>query len=213
MKMYAFFTRAVPIGNRDTTTEVTTTDILVGLEGFTDLGNGLDWEVNFQNSVSKTNSFGKNLVNDVAFQAAIDTGEYDVFNVSGMSYDDWSTSMGELYQEANHTGTYEGRYESKQIDGLISTTLLDDGEFIVAGVVGGEFEQIDFTQISDPESANGFISGGSGGDDVYADRDRTAAYFEVQASFPHDVDLTVAGRYEKYEQSGTTNLGKKKYYV
>ncbi|MEL0633653.1 TonB-dependent receptor [Pseudoalteromonas carrageenovora] len=203
------FTRAVPIGNRDTTTEVTTTDILVGLEGFTDVGNGLDWEINFQNSVSKTNSFGKNLVNDVAFQAAIDTGEYDVFNVSGMSYDDWSTSMTELYQEANHTGTYEGRYESKQIDGLVSTTFMDDGEFMVAGVVGAEFEQIDFTQISDPESANGFISGGSGGDDVYADRDRTAAYFEVQASFPQDVDLTVAGRYEKYDQSGTTNLGKK----
>eukprot|EP01093_Parvamoeba_rugata_P008176 TRINITY_DN234_c0_g1_i3.p1 TRINITY_DN234_c0_g1~~TRINITY_DN234_c0_g1_i3.p1 ORF type:complete len:884 (+),score=259.06 TRINITY_DN234_c0_g1_i3:3813-6464(+) len=203
------YTRAVPIGNRDTKTEVMTTDVVFGFEGFTDLGNGLDWEVNYQNSISKTNVFGKNLINDKIFQAEIDTGNWDLFNTSGMSYEDWSDSMGDLYQQANHTGTYEGRYESQQIDGLVSTTLLDDGDFVIAGVIGGEFEQIDFTQVSDPESANGFISGGSGGDDVYANRDRTAAYLEVQASFPYDIDLTVAGRYEKYEQSGLTNLGEK----
>ncbi|WP_337116853.1 TonB-dependent receptor [Pseudoalteromonas sp. Hal040] len=108
-----------------------------------------------------------------------------------------------------HTGTYEGRYESQQIDGLVSTTFIDNGDFVIAGVVGAEFEEIDFTQVSDPESANGFISGGSGGDDVYATRDRTAAYMEIQASLPYEIDVTVAGRYEKYEQSGMTNLGEK----
>lgn len=201
------FTRSAPLGNRDTKTEVITTDIVLGLEGFTDVGNGLDWEVNVQNSISKTNVFGSNLVNDVMFQNAIDSGEYDLFNTENASYDAWNTSMEELYQEAAHTGTYEGRYESQQIDALVSTTLLDDNGFIVAGVIGGEFEQIDFSQVSDPESANGYISGGSGGDDVFANRDRTAAYVEVQASFPYDIDLTVAGRYEKYKQSGTTNFG------
>lgn len=201
------YMRSVPIGERDTKTEVITTDIVVGLEGFTDIGNGVDWEVNFQNSISKTNVFGSNLVNDVMFQNAIDSGEYDILNTSGMSYNEWNEQLTELYQYAAHTGTYEGRYESQQIDGLVSTTLLDDGDFMVAGVVGLEYEQIDFSQVSDPESANGFISGGSGGDDVAANRDRTAAYMEIQASFPYEVDLTVAGRYEKYDQSGTTNLG------
>lgn len=203
------YTRAVPIGNRDTKTEVITTDFLMGLEGFSDIGQGLDWEVNYQNSVSKTNVLGTNLINDVAFQAAIDEGTYDLFNINNASYDDWSDSMGELYQRANHTGTYSARYSSEQIDGLVSTILLDDGDFMVAGVVGVEYETIDFTQVSDPESANGYISGGSGGDDVFANRDRTAAYMELQATLPYEIDLTVAGRYEKYEQTGTTNLGEK----
>ncbi|GHB58480.1 TonB-dependent receptor [Psychrosphaera saromensis] len=203
------YTRAVPIGNRDTKTEVITTDMLLGLEGFSDIGQGLDWEVNYQNSISKTNVLGTNLINDVAFQAAIDEGTYDLFNTQNSSYGAWSDSMGELYQRANHTGSYTGRYASEQIDGLVSTTLLDDGDFMVAGVVGVEFEQIDFTQVSDPESANGFISGGSGGDDVFATRERTAAYMELQATLPYNIDVTVAGRYESYEQTGTTNLGEK----
>ncbi|RJF34307.1 TonB-dependent receptor [Pseudoalteromonas gelatinilytica] len=203
------YMRSVPIGNRDTKTEVVTTDIVLGLEGFTDIGNGLDWEINYQNSISKTNVFGSNLVNDVMLQNAINTGEYDILNTSGMSYEEWNTQLTELYQYAAHTGTYEGRYESQQIDGLVSTTFIDNGDFVIAGVVGAEFEEIDFTQVSDPESANGFISGGSGGDDVYATRDRTAAYMEIQASLPYEIDVTVAGRYEKYEQSGMTNLGEK----
>ena len=203
------YMRSVPIGNRDTKTEVVTTDIVLGLEGFTDIGNGFDWEINYQNSISKTNVFGSNLVNDVMLQSAIDSGEYDILNTTGMSYEEWNTQLTDLYQYAAHTGTYEGRYESQQIDGLVSTTFVDNGDFVIAGVVGAEFEEIDFTQVSDPESANGFISGGSGGDDVYATRDRTAAYMEIQASLPYEIDVTVAGRYEKYEQSGMTNLGEK----
>ncbi|MGS0535283.1 TonB-dependent receptor [Pseudoalteromonas sp. SaAl2] len=203
------YMRSVPIGNRDTKTEVITTDILLGLEGFADVGNGIDWEVNYQNSISKTNVFGSNLVNDVMFQNGIDSGEYDILNMSGMSYDEWDAQLTDLYQYAAHTGTYEGRYESQQIDALASTTFVDDGDFLLAGVVGLEYEQIDFSQVSDPESANGFISGGSGGDDVSAERDRTAAYVEIQASLPYEIDLTVAGRYEKYEQTGITNLGEK----
>lgn len=203
------YLRAVPLGERDTKTEVVTTDIVLGLEGFVDVANGLDWEINYQNSISKTNSYGRNLVNDVLFQSELDTGNYDVLNTTGMSFDDWNSQMNDLYQYAAHTGNYEGRYESQQIDGLVSTLIFEDGDFSVAGVIGGEFEQIDFTQISDPASANGFISGGSGGDDVFAERDRTAAYMEIQAAFPANVDLTVATRYEKYEQSGLTNLGER----
>jgi len=201
------YMRSAPIGTRDAKTEVVTTDFLIGLQGYTEIGNGLDWEVNFQNSISKTNVFNYNLINDNSIQTSIDSGEYDVFNTQGLSYENWNASMEQMYTDANHTGVYEGRYASQQIDGLVSTTLIDNDNFIVAGVVGAEYEMIDFSQKSDPESANGFISGGSGGDDVAATRNRTAMYAEVQASLPYEIDLTVAARYEKYEQQGETNLG------
>ncbi len=201
------YARSAPIGTRDTKTEVITTDIVLGLEGFTDIGNGLDWEVNYQNSISITNVFGNNLINDESFQNLIDSGEYDLLNTQNKSYDEWNADMTEMYQLANHTGLYQGRYESQQIDGLVSTTLFENDDMVIAGVVGGEFEKIDFTQKSDPESANGNISGGSGGDDVFATRDRTAAYVEIQAALPMNFDLSLAARYEKYEQEGMTNLG------
>lgn len=204
------YMRSAPIGTRDAKTEVVTTDFLVGLQGYTEIGNGLDWEINFQNSISKTNVFNYNLISDNSIQASIDSGEYDVFNTQDLSYEDWNASMEQMYTDANHTGVYEGRYASQQIDGLISTTLIENDNIIVAGVVGAEYEMIDFAQKSDPESANGFISGGSGGDDVDATRNRTAMYAEVQASLPYEIDLTVAARYEKYEQEGQTNLGVEK---
>lgn len=203
-------TRSAPIGARDTTTEVTTSDIVLGLEGELEIGNGIAWEVNYQNSLSKTNVFGNNLVNDVAFQALLDSGEYDMFNMDNKSYADWNADMEEMYQGARHTGTYEGRYESEQWDGLVSSALYESEDVTIAAVVGAEYEEITFTQKSDPESANGFISGGSGGDDVDADRDRTAAYVEIQAALPFNIDLSAAARYEKYEQEGMTNLGKSK---
>ncbi|NQZ24803.1 MAG: TonB-dependent receptor [Colwellia sp.] len=201
------YTRAAPIGARDTKTEVVTSDVVFGFEGAADIGLGLDWEVNYQNSLSITNSFGQNLVNDVAFQAQVDSGNYDIFNNAGKSFDAWNADMKDMYQEANHTGTYQGRYASQQIDGLVSTTFIDEGDFILAGVVGVEYEKIDFSQKSDPESANGFVSGGSGGDDVDATRDRTAAYVEIQMALPMNFDISLAGRYEKYEQEGDVGRG------
>jgi len=201
------FMRSAPIGARDTKTQKDAVDFLVGLQGFVDVANGIDWEVNFQNSISTTNQFGYNLINDRAINDSVNSGEYDIFNTQGKSFDAWNEDMAGMYQDANHTGLYQARYGSQQLDGLVTTTLVDSGDFVLAGVVGVEYEKITFDQKSSPEAGNGFISGGSGGDDIEAERDRSAAYVEIQAALPFNFDLTVAGRYEKYEQEGMTNLG------
>ncbi|WP_037417806.1 TonB-dependent receptor domain-containing protein, partial [Shewanella xiamenensis] len=87
--------------------------------------------------------------------------------------------------------------------GLASTLLVDNGDVSVAMVGGLEYEMIKFKQTSDPESASGIISGGSGGDDVDATRDRSAAYLEFQVGLPANVELSAAVRYERYEQEGS----------
>ncbi|QBF81582.1 TonB-dependent receptor [Shewanella maritima] len=197
------YMRSVQIGERDTLTETNNYDFLGGLVGYTDVGNGIDWEINAQVSGSTTNSFNYNLINDNIIQSEIDTGKYDIFNYSGMEYDEWNQQMTALYSAAAHTGVYQGKFDSTQIDGLASTLLYEGDDVSVAMVVGAEYEMINFKQTSDPESAAGIISGGSGGDDVNAERDRTAAYTEFQVGLPGNVDISAAIRYEKYDQSGT----------
>ena len=51
------------------------------------------------------------------------------------------------------------------------------------------------------------MSGGSGGDDVFADRDRTALYAEVGLDLNFGLELTGAVRYDEYDQDGITSVG------
>lgn len=197
------YMRSAQIGERDTLTETNNVDILGGFVGTLDFGNGIDWELNAQHSRSTTNSFNYNLINDEIVQQGIDSEQYDIFNTSGMSYQQWNQQMTELYRKAAHTGVYQGKFESTQLDGLASTLLVDNGDVSVAMVGGLEYEMIKFKQTSDPESASGIISGGSGGDDVDAERDRSAAYLEFQVGLPANVELSAAVRYERYEQEGS----------
>ena len=197
------YMRSAQIGERDTLTETNNVDILGGFLGTFDLGNGVDWELNAQHSRSTTNSFNYNLINDEIIQQAIDSEQYDIFNTSGMSYAQWNQQMTELYRKAAHTGVYQGKFESTQLDGLASTLLVDNGDVSVAMVGGLEYEMIKFKQTSDPESASGIISGGSGGDDVDATRDRSAAYLEFQVGLPANVEFSAAVRYERYDQEGS----------
>lgn len=198
--------RSAQIGARDTRTEINSIDFLGGLVGVVDIGQGIDWELNAQMSRSKTNSINSNLVNDDIVQRLIDSGQYDIFNISGMSAEAWDSMMLGFYSQAAHTGIYTAEYESKQVDALASSMLFENDIISIAGVVGAEFETIDFTQQSDPQSASGRVSGGSGGDDVFASRDRKSAYTEIQIALPANVDVNAALRYDEYKQSGDVGV-------
>ena len=201
------YMRSAQIGPRDTTTETNSIDFLAGLVGYWDVGNGIDWEINAQHTRSTTDSFNYNLINDNIVQDLIDTGEYDIFNTTGMSYEAWNAQMSDLYRQAAHTGVYQAQFNSTQFDGLLSGMLYDSNGITLAAVVGAEYEMIEFTQLSDPQSAAGIISGGSGGDDVDATRDRSSGYVELQSSLPYNIDLSAALRYERYEQEGNIASG------
>ncbi|WP_028767237.1 TonB-dependent receptor plug domain-containing protein [Shewanella fidelis] len=196
------YMRSAQQGERDTHTEINSIDFLGGLVGDIDVGNGVDWEVNGQYSRSTTNVFNENLINDDIVQSLIDSEKYDIFNTTGMTYGDWDGMMKDMYGQAAHTGLYQAQFISWQIDGLASMTLVETNEFILAGVIGAEYEMVEFNQKSDPQSASGKVSGGSGGDDVDATRDRTSVFMELKANLPYDVDLNAALRYDNYDQEG-----------
>lgn len=95
--------------------------MVAGLEGYTDIGgNEWDWQVYYQRTSAKEEVFNYNLVNDTVVQDLIDTEQLDLFNVQGLSTDDWSAYNAELLASADHTGTYQSTQMRDIIDGSIS---------------------------------------------------------------------------------------------
>ncbi len=197
-----FYHRSALLGNRDSYLNKTAYDAVFGFEGFLDAGSGFDWSVNYQRTVSSENLQNTNLINDRMFQAGVDNGEFDVFNVGGMTPAAWSAHAIEFYRSVAHTGTLDVAQRKDIVDGTFGGEIMSNDLMTANFVVGGEFENLDFTYRSDPESGQGYISGGSGGDDVFANRERTAAYAEFAFAFDFGLEATVAARYDGYDMEG-----------
>ncbi len=196
------YTRTALMGTRDATFNDIAYDMVFGLDGYVDVLEGMDWEVNYQYTLKIEDIHNTNLVNDVLFQAGLDDGTFDLFNVAGLSQSAWEANAIAFFKTVAHTGITEFRNERNIFDGTFGGMVWSNDSMIVSGVVGGEFENLDFTKKSDPASAAGFISGGSGGDDVFAVRDRTSLFAEVAVDFDFGLELSVATRYDEYDQTG-----------
>ncbi len=199
--------RSALLGTRDAFFTDNTFDTVFGFDGFVDAFNGLDWSVNYQYTIKDEDVHNTNLINDSLFQAGIDAGDFDIFNSAGQSQERWAEDAFTFYKQVAHTGIYEVRNERHIVDGSIGGELLFTDAFTLSGVIGGEFESTDFTQVSDPASASGQVSGGSGGDDVFATRDRTSLYAEMAMDLNFGLELTGAVRYDEYDQEGVTSVG------
>ncbi|WP_192954829.1 TonB-dependent receptor [Gallaecimonas mangrovi] len=196
--------RTAQLGNRDTKYDTSVIDYVVGLDGTTDIGKSVDWNVNYQHTTSTETTHNYNLTNDTAVQTLIDDGDLDIFNVAGESASDWYSDLDDALTDANHTGIWEVDQVRDIFDGSASTDLYTGDMFTLSGVVGAEYEHLKFIQKSDPESGAGFVSGGSGGDDVDAKRDRTSFYAEFVFQLPYNIELDTAIRNDDYKLSGNT---------
>jgi outer membrane receptor protein involved in Fe transport len=194
--------RSALLGTRDAYFNDVSYDLVFGLDGFLDAFSGLDWQVNYQYTVKSEDVHNTNLINDISFQNGIDDGSFDIFNVQGRSISDYSEHASDFYLSAAHTGIYEVRNVRNLFDGNIGGELWYSDNMSLSAVVGLEIENTDFRQVSDPASGQGFISGGSGGDDVFATRDRLSAYAELAVDFNFGLELSAAIRYDEYDQDG-----------
>ncbi|EKE68749.1 TonB-dependent receptor [Gallaecimonas xiamenensis] len=194
--------RTGTLGNRDTKYSSTNFQYVGALEGTLDLGNGIDWNLGYQHNDQAETTHNYNLIKDSVIQDAIDDGRLDLFNVQQQSYEDWLAGVNGIFQEANHTGIWEADQKRDIFDGSLSSELFSSGDVSLNAMVGTEFETLDFWQKSDPESALVAISGGSGGDDVDASRDRNSYFSEFVLALPYRVEIDAAIRYDKYDLSG-----------
>lgn len=194
--------RTATQGNRDSETTKATYEALFGLNGMLDVGAGLDWRINYQYTSASEFVTNRNLVNDMVIQRAINDEELDVFNVEGRDLNGWLDHVNSVYAQANHTGLYESDQIRHIVDGDIATEIFSNDFITIAGVVGFEYSNLDFTQISDPESGLGNISGGSGGDDVYASREKQSYFTELNFMLPANFEVKAAVRYDGYDLEG-----------
>jgi outer membrane receptor protein involved in Fe transport len=194
--------RTATKGYRDSYTDKTNYEAVFGLEG--SLMDQYDWQLYYQYTDGKEVATTQNLVNDSTFQDLIDDESLDLFNVQGLSYDDWIDYNDDVLSSAMHTGLYQVKQKRTIIDGNIGGEVFANDDVSVSVVVGFEYSDLDFTQTSDPESGLGIISGGSGGDDVFANRTRDSYYIETAIMLPANVEISAALRYDGYDISGDT---------
>ena len=198
--------RSAPLGNRDTYTKRDNIDLVFGAEGSVNFLNGMDYSLNYQHTVANENARNTNLIIDANVQRMLDEEDFDIFNTAGRSADDYLAYVSDKYKLAAHTGTYETEQERDIVDATISGELWSSGDISLSAAVGGELEQFSFNQISDIASGLGGVSGGSGGDDVYATQDRASAYAEFILALPANIELNAAARYDGYEQEGDVGI-------
>jgi outer membrane receptor protein involved in Fe transport len=197
--------RTATQGNRDSYTDKVTFESVFGVEGTTEfLNSDWDWELFYQFTNASEDVRNENLVNDVVFQELVNSEALDLFNVQDLGYQEWLDFNDAALAESNHNGYYQVSQKRHILDGNFGGELYSNGDVTVSMVAGFEYSKLDFTQTSDTESGQGIISGGSGGDDVFAERERRSYYAEIGLELPYDLEFSGALRYDGYKLEGDT---------
>ncbi|MEL6302919.1 MAG: TonB-dependent receptor [Pseudomonadota bacterium] len=194
---FTLLIRTVANGTRDNTVDETMIDTWFGLEGSNDWFDGtFNWQVNAQFNRNQTANNTFNLVNKEVLQNLLDTGQLDVFGITpgGLDF--------ELQRTANHTGTYDAEIHRLTLDGIVNFDMFETPYGPVSWVFGYEFNDTDFDQLNDVESNRGVIAGSAGGDNISEGRVNYGFFFETAVPVLETFDVTLAGRYETYNDVG-----------
>ena len=192
--------RNVPGGTRDTNSIDTSIDVLVGLEGANDWMGGTDWNISAHHARSHNETVSTGFAFQSAMQAAIDNETFDIFGVRGDSLD----TVNAVAATFAHQAVFQAETVTYTLDGDISFELFEMAAGSVPIVLGFEYEDLNFFQISDPQTAAGNVVGTSGGDNVDAGRNRTSLYGEIIIPVLDNLELDIAVRYDDYSDFGDT---------
>lgn len=187
--------RFTPLGTRDSLRYDRQREYTVGLEGTNEWFGGAGWELavghgrNSQTSVNYNYGIGSTL------QSLIDSGQFNPFDPNHPSV---AASAGLI----GHTVLVESANRSVTADGNISFDLFEMPAGAVGFVTGFEYRDDRFDQIYDAQSRarNVFGSAGAGGS---GERAYYAGYFETLFPLLDSLNLTVAGRYDSYNDLGS----------
>ena len=194
---FTLLLRTVANGTRDNTVDETIVDTWFGLEGDTDWFEGtFNWQVNAQFNRNQTFNSTFNLVNKEVLQQLLDNGELDIFGVTPAGLNE------SVQQQANHTGTYNAEIHRTTFDMIARFDLGELPNGPVSWAWGFEYNDTDFDQVNDVESNRGVIAGSAGGDNISQGRVNYGYFFEAAVPVLENLDLTVAGRYETYNDPG-----------
>jgi iron complex outermembrane recepter protein len=187
--------RFTPLGTRNTTVTDRLRDINFGLRGSKSWLGGADWEVAVGHGRVTTNSIGDNYGNGVILQQLIDSGDYNPFDPNHPSV----TAAAPLVA---HTVLINAEQREVSADGHISFYDLFDLPGGSAQVVTGfDYRDSRLAVQYDAQSVAGNVFG-SAGANTGGERAQKAVYFETLLPVLSSLNLTVAGRYDDYNDFG-----------
>jgi iron complex outermembrane receptor protein len=195
-----FFYRNVPGGFRDTFIEDVLIDYMAGVQGTMDFLGGMDWEVGAQWSQATSNADNPGLALAPNLQASINAEEFDPFAV--VSPD--SPGQRAQQQAAALTGTQNNKTRIASFDAQVSFDAFQMNNGPVPVALGMEYRDELYSQEYDEQSNAGNIQGSSGGQDVTGARVVKSLFAETTIPVLSMLDINLAGRYDDYNDFGTT---------
>ena len=187
--------RFTPLGTRDSVRKDSMREYSVGLRGITDWFGGADWQLTAGHGEVGQSSVNYNYGIGSTLQQLIDAGEYNPFNPLHPSVVAAAPLVG-------HTVYVESVQRTFSVDGNIGFDLFDIGDRPVGFVTGFEYRDDRLDVAYDAQSAAGNVFGsagaGAGGERAYY-----AAYFESLFPILDTFSVTLAGRYDSYNDVGS----------
>lgn len=188
--------RFTPLGTRDAIRKDSYRDYSLGLQGTFDFfGKNTDWEVFANHGRVSQSSVNYNYGLASALQDAIDAGTYNPF-------DPTSPSVAAAAPSVGHTVYVENEQRTVNVGGNISFDLFEIGGRPAGFVTGFEYLDDRLSMVYDAQSAAGNVFGsagaGSGGS-----RASSAVYFESLLPLLDSLSVTLAGRYDSYNDVGS----------
>jgi iron complex outermembrane receptor protein len=201
------FYRNIPGGPRDSFVEDVLVDYLAGVRGTVDWLGGLDWEFGAQYSWQKSESENPGLGAGNAIQALIDAGRIDLF-AANTDTGDFERGLDPAFldaaEAASATSTSDNQTRIVSTDFTVSfdAARLPNGPLPVA--LGAEYRDEDFDQQFDEQTTAGNFQGTGPGINTGGGRVVKALFGEATIPVLGELDLNLAGRWEDYNDFGTT---------
>ncbi|GGK12419.1 TonB-dependent receptor [Luteimonas terricola] len=187
--------RFTPLGTRDSLRADTFREYSVGLRGIVDMFGGADWQLTAGHGESNQSSVNYNYGIGSVLQELIDSGDYNPFIPTHPSVTAAAPLVG-------HTVYVESKQRTFTVDGNIGFDLFDIGDRPVGFVTGFEYRDDRFLQLYDAQSAAGNVFGSAGAPGG-GERAYYAAYFESLFPILDTFSVTLAGRYDSYNDVGS----------
>jgi iron complex outermembrane receptor protein len=193
--------RNIPGGNRDSKHEDVLLDYVAGVRGTVDWLGGADWEVAAQWSEQTSNKTQSGEVLVPSLQSEVDAGAFDIFGVFGPYGDDEVAAA----TRATATSSTDKKHRITGGDGQITFDAfqLDNGPVPVA--LGFEYRDEDYDVGFDEQTKAGAFGGGNlDAQDMSGARVVKSLFAETAIPVLPTLEVGLAGRYDDYNDFGTT---------
>lgn len=186
------------LGNRTTKSSDDILDILVALEGATEI---FDWNASYTYSRYNNFAWGQNYILNSALTDAVGDWDEDEQRFEGWDPRDPHSSVPPGVR-ANFDKRNEAVYEELNLGATFNLFELSGGE--VGLHIGASYREEEFSSEIDGQAAAGNVFGGNGGAGGIADREVYAGYFELLLPVLDELEVNLAARYDDYSDFGST---------